>query len=239
MATQNQIDQHDRLMRTLADEFGAGLEPLFQEFFDELATIENPTRAEIQARFQRFRIYLREQLANVQQVVDSNLAMNAQALGETVSASDQAAAQQLIGEIEAGVNNTLDDTQTSVINAVIFGAVAGGITAEVLQELRSANESRRNTIQRSFDKGVRNFDGALTLIRSRSAPGEKRFTYVGGVVEESRDFCRRMDGQTLTEQEIRDIWASESWQGKEPGDPFVVRGGYNCRHMWVPVEEDE
>ena len=20
-------------------------------------------------------------------------------------------------------------------------------------------------------------------------------------------------------------------------DPFVVRGGYNCRHYWVPVEE--
>jgi len=37
--------------------------------------------------------------------------------------------------------------------------------------------------------------------------------------------------------EIYDIWNS-SWPGKEPGDPFVVRGGYNCQHFWVPIEDE-
>jgi hypothetical protein len=40
----------------------------------------------------------------------------------------------------------------------------------------------------------------------------------------------------MTEKQIRNIWNSQTWQGKKPGDPFVVRGGYNCRHMFVPVK---
>jgi hypothetical protein len=47
-----------------------------------------------------------------------------------------------------------------------------------------------------------------------------------------------MEGEVLDEETIYSIW-DDDWQGKEPGDPFVVRGGYNCRHFWVPVEEDE
>jgi hypothetical protein len=39
----------------------------------------------------------------------------------------------------------------------------------------------------------------------------------------------------LTEEEIRDIWANETWAGKAQGDPFVVRGGYNCRHSFQPI----
>jgi len=27
-------------------------------------------------------------------------------------------------------------------------------------------------------------------------------------------------------------------QGKATGDPFIVRGGYNCRHHWQPVDPE-
>ena len=39
-----------------------------------------------------------------------------------------------------------------------------------------------------------------------------------------------------TEEELRRIWQG-SWAGKSEGDPFIVRGGYRCRHTWLPVVE--
>jgi len=38
------------------------------------------------------------------------------------------------------------------------------------------------------------------------------------------------------EEELRRIWQG-SWAGKSEGDPFIVRGGYRCRHTWLPVVE--
>lgn len=79
-----------------------------------------------------------------------------------------------------------------------------------------------------------------TFIKSRAVRNEiERFEYSGGLMATSRPFCRSMLGAILTEEEIFNIWDGESWAGKEPGDPFVVRGGYNCQHYFVPVEDDE
>lgn len=232
MATQQQINQHDRLMRDLVEEFGTGLEPLFTEFFDTLAGIPNPSREQIQTEFQRFRTYVREQIQTVGTVVESNTQLNATQL----TVNDTANIQRLAGELEASVNATLDETQNSVVTALVMGAVAGSATNEIVKELRTASESRSRTIQNSFNNNLRNFDGAVTFV---TTPPEARYEYVGGVIKESRQFCRSLDGARMTESEIRDLWASEDWPGKEAGDPFIVRGGYNCRHMWVRIEEEE
>jgi hypothetical protein len=236
MATRDQIDQHDQLMAQLALEFGEGLEPLFQQFFDDLSAIPDPTREQIQREFQRFRTYLRENVQNIQAVVESNVAMNAGALGESVTPNQAAVISRLEQEILASVDQTLDETQNQITSAIVMGAVAGGVAANTINDLRTATQSRQRTITNTFNNAVRNFDGAVSRVR---ADQEQRYEYVGGVIAESRDFCRSLDGARMTESEIRDTWASEDWQGKEPGDPFVVRGGYNCRHMWVPIEEDE
>ena len=59
-----------------------------------------------------------------------------------------------------------------------------------------------------------------------------------------KDYCRlifdtatvKHVGKTYTEEELRRIWQG-SWAGKAEGDPFIVRGGYRCRHTWLPVVE--
>lgn len=85
---------------------------------------------------------------------------------------------------------------------------------------------------------VMNFEGAFS--RSRAVRNNvKRYEYVGGVIETTRPFCEDLDGSILTEEEIYDIWDTEDWAGKAPGDPFIVHGGYNCRHWWVPIVEDD
>lgn len=63
-----------------------------------------------------------------------------------------------------------------------------------------------------------------------------KFKYYGNVMNTTRDKCRNTVGKTLTRKEIEQ-WGKGSWKGKKAGDPFIVRGGWNCRHTWQPVIE--
>lgn len=97
--------------------------------------------------------------------------------------------------------------------------------------------SLRDLTSKTVEATVMKFDGAFIAGKAERA-GIERFEYAGGSIETSRPFCMDLDGETMTKDEIYELWDSSDWAGKEPGDPFIVRGGYNCRHFWIPVEED-
>jgi hypothetical protein len=43
-----------------------------------------------------------------------------------------------------------------------------------------------------------------------------------------------------TKEEVQTLHNNRSGEyakGKAEGDPFIVRGGYRCRHTWLPVVE--
>jgi len=65
--------------------------------------------------------------------------------------------------------------------------------------------------------------------------GAERWKYYGTTMGDTRDFCIRHEDKVMTTEEIREIWANETWAGKSAGDPFIVRGGYNCRHHFRAV----
>ena len=81
----------------------------------------------------------------------------------------------------------------------------------------------------SRDFGSEIIDNALDA-------GATEFKYYGPDDETTREFCERHVGKTYTKEEIAEIWSGE-WAGKISGDPFVVRGGYNCRHRFRGIFE--
>ena len=83
---------------------------------------------------------------------------------------------------------------------------------------------------------IMGFDGQFAKYRADEL-GLTSYKYTGTTVRDSRDFCRRNVGMVFTTEEIDKIW-SGSWTGKSSGNPFVVRGGYNCRHHWQPLNPD-
>jgi len=101
---------------------------------------------------------------------------------------------------------------------------------------RLGNNFRRYASQLVQDS-VMGFDGQFAKYRAEEL-GLKHFKYSGTSVRDTRDFCRRNVNKTFSEDEIRRIWSTQTWQGKSQGDPFVVRGGYNCRHHWQPTDPD-
>jgi hypothetical protein len=99
----------------------------------------------------------------------------------------------------------------------------------------NVGSSLRNTVKAGMHDKVMDFDAVFIKHRADQA-GLTKFKYTGSLIAESRDFCIRNVGRTFTKAEAQSLWSSQSWKGKRSGDPFVVRGGHNCRHFWVPVD---
>ena len=99
---------------------------------------------------------------------------------------------------------------------------------------RAGNNLRRYAGQIAHDS-VMQFHGQFTVSKAKEA-GLTHYRYTGTLVRDSRPFCQSMLNRVLTETEIRDIWNTQSWAGKSTGDPFIVRGGYRCRHTWIPTD---
>jgi hypothetical protein len=80
------------------------------------------------------------------------------------------------------------------------------------------------------------FDGQFAKFRADEL-GLTSFIYYGSIIRDSRDFCVEHANKVFTEEEARALWQTE-WQGKSGSDPFLDRGGYNCRHHWQPTSTD-
>ena len=100
---------------------------------------------------------------------------------------------------------------------------------------RLGNNLRRYATTYATDS-LNQFSASLTATTANEQ-GIDRFEYYGDVIRDSREFCEKHVGKEYTREEIDRIWAG-SWAGKAPGDPFLVRGGYNCRHQWLPIVEE-
>ena len=80
------------------------------------------------------------------------------------------------------------------------------------------------------------FDGQFAKFRADEL-GLTHYVYYGTIIRDSRDFCVEHVNKVFTEEEARQLWQQE-WQGKSGSDPFLDRGGYNCRHHWQPTSLD-
>ena len=80
------------------------------------------------------------------------------------------------------------------------------------------------------------FDGQFAKFRADEL-GLTSYVYYGSIIRDSRDFCVEHANKVFTEEEARELWQND-WQGKSGSDPFIDRGGYNCRHHWQPVDTD-
>ena len=101
---------------------------------------------------------------------------------------------------------------------------------------RLGNNFRRYATQLVQDS-LMGFDGQFAKYRADEL-GLTSYKYTGTIIRDSRPFCRTHVNRVYTEERIREIWSSQVWKGKSQGDPFIVRGGYNCRHHWQPTNPD-
>ncbi|MFM6993727.1 MAG: hypothetical protein ACKOWO_01275 [Sediminibacterium sp.] len=66
--------------------------------------------------------------------------------------------------------------------------------------------------------------------------GLNKFIYEGGLVKDSREFCKQHAGGIYTREDAK-RFDEMTWRGKIPNVPFLIAcGGYNCQHSirWLP-----
>ena len=98
---------------------------------------------------------------------------------------------------------------------------------------RVGRNMRLYASQQAHDS-IMQFDAQFTKYKAEEA-GITSFQYTGTNITTTRDFCRARVGNVYTEEEARSIWGG-IWKGKSGSDPFIDRGGYRCRHSFIPYD---
>jgi hypothetical protein len=178
----------------------------------------------------------------------------AQGLGSGGTTEDAGVIDLLVQDAGGTIEETVAAHGESITNILVTGALTGIAVDAIAQQARGAisgvymessdpqirrlqAELRALELDPAAESVVMRFDGAFTANRAKRQ-GITRYRYEGGVAENTRPWCADLAGQELDEETILDLW-TESWAGKSGDNPWVDRGGYNCRHYWVPIEEDE
>ena len=108
-----------------------------------------------------------------------------------------------------------------------------------------SGENMKRYAGQILNDSLREFDATLNLSKAQEA-GLNYVIYFGNVIPTTRPFCKLVrqgkfdirKGGLFTVDEVKKLWRRRTWQGKKAGDPFIVRGGYNCRHQWSFVNKD-
>ena len=108
-----------------------------------------------------------------------------------------------------------------------------------------AGDNMRKYASQLLNDGLREFDAQVNAYKSSEA-GLTHVKYFGDIIPTTREHCKKIlrgvykkrQSNVFTIDEVRKLWKQRSWSGKKPGDPLVVRGGYNCRHQWTYVSPD-
>jgi len=159
-------------------------------------------------------------------------------------------------KISSEVASKIDSFITTI--KIEYKALIDSKTAEIVSTLSTqiATGAKKSDIINSVKKtlessglGNNNIRGLKTIITTKAFEleslvnkelsiliGVSSWKYEGPSDSKNRAWCASHVGNTLTKKEFED-WRNKSWDGKRDGDPFVVRGGWNCRHHFTPIKK--
>jgi hypothetical protein len=132
-------------------------------------------------------------------------------------------------------------TQSKLVDTM-YNSIAGQMPYDDMvkkfQRLMTGFKDKRGGSMAQYAKlyvndAITTFHTQVSLQKADDANID-HFLYYGNVMNTTRDFCRERVGQIYTKEEI-DSWNDMEWSGKS-GPPMTNRGGYNCRHSWLPVQ---
>ena len=155
--------------------------------------------------------------------------------------------EDAVRNIRQKVNGVYMESDQAEINRLVEIAKKGGKEGEdavaALHRQYAADRTGRNMrryAKQMIHDAISQFDAGIAVAAGKEIDAEK-WVYFGSLVEDSREICVELVNadKSYTEEQIRTMWEARNWSGKADGDPFIVRGGYNCRHLWRPSFGEE
>ena len=113
-----------------------------------------------------------------------------------------------------------DLVRQEIVTGTQLGLSADSIKGRLV---RSINVDRVDNV---ISTAMTNYQQQVIFAMAEDLPENQRYTYSGPLDNKTRPLCREIiSAQPMTRQQIESIF---------PGS-FADRGGYNCRHLWLPL----
>jgi len=197
---------------------------LFTIIDDALATLTPQLQRDVQSR-------VAEQLQGMVDATQSFYAargLEPSGVAESVRRSNEA--QQLGRVINEGMNRIDDDLKEDTVDVLIDAVSTGTLDAESIGERISkragvaagAAQTQARTSLNAYNQLYRNELAQQAQL--------SHFLYYGSLMTNSRSFCRLHAGSIYDEDQIAEM------DNGMLNPVRVFKGGYNCRHSWVPVD---
>ena len=156
--------------------------------------------------------------------------------GDTARALKAAAATTL-----DGYRSVSESAMSDINQAVLDYAIVGEKRDVIRDKIKSALSGSKDIAGKPMavragtfvQDAIMKYHATANLLAAQKA-GIKKFLYYGTIIETSRQFCIDHVGETKTLEEWEQL-DNTSWAGKGPGGIMLARGGYGCRHHFVPV----
>lgn len=148
---------------------------------------------------------------------------------------------------ESLLNSGIDANYTEGIKKILRDVVTGNgdyaLLKKNLKEYILGNEEIKPRLKsysgQVASDAVRQFQRNYFNAVSEDL-GLEYYFYRGTAIRDTRDFCQQRHGHYYTKEEVQ-RWANSNWQGKVSSTNtvtiFVYCGGWNCRHMLLPISE--
>lgn len=182
------------------------------------------------------------------QVLDSLNSGYFEGIGKAFNAqstSINALQKQTISSIESLLlNNGLESQIKTPLSNILFQNVtSGGSYSGMLEQVKvyvvgDENEGKLMHYVKQITRDALNNYSRSYQSSIGNALGLEFYQYVGGLMPESREFCRDRVNGYFHYKEI-ESWANLSWKGKRPDTTessiFIYCGGFSCGHNAMPV----
>jgi hypothetical protein len=144
-----------------------------------------------------------------------------------------------VGEVSALGEVSVERVARKMYEHLLGGAEFNSLKREIANVFTGRKDVRGRPMstysrQMAFDN-VRNFQSQVTTYKAKEI-GLDTFIYYGDIIKNSRSWCIRHAGKVFSRKQI-DILSQQNWDGKS-GPWFTNRGGYQCRHWWVPIRKE-
>ena len=213
-----------------ADDYIASFENAQDAFISEVDKLEEDglSAAEILAILASINmaIYFLEDLgmSSAVSVIDADIL----AILDSLPSFGQVTELQLTAFRNIVNNSVISYTQSlgdDLRNIMMQGITNGSSKDEIRNMMRRSAKGRR--VENIINEALRTFEQSVIAEMARDLPHSTLFTYVGPLDAKTRPLCRHILARSpLTRSQI---------ESRFPG-AFLDRGGYNCRHLWLPNE---
>ena len=116
-------------------------------------------------------------------------------------------------------------------NEIVKGALGEATEQGILQAIQQQAGLSNAQMKTLVTTGLNDYSASVGKIMIDEAPDNTKFRYVGAIDDRTRDLCLQIwEAGAMTEKEIKSRFGSTV---------LVERGGFNCRHQWLPVEASD